>query len=599
MSFLKNKELSIYLLLSLLLSLYVVLRAIYVPMVHDESVTFFHYINTGHFVPFIDWGHHADANNHVLNSALSHVFFKWFGNDPWVLRLASVLSFALLLTYVWRIAQFFHHKLPKWSFIIAILGSHYFIEFFSLTRGYGMSMAFLMGAIYHLMRYIIKPDVTQLLRYGIMMLLGLSANLTLVNTALIGFCLIVYMMIRERKQISLGWHATITLLLVLLPVLGAILTGMKYNEMGLLYYGQGDSYIDITVRTFFLRFTLIEQLNYLVYPIIMPVLLMGLGLFVFTIIKKKWLSIYDHGALFAAMFFGNLAASIIQTSFMDVNYPEDRTALFFFPMMVGMITFFADRIKFSRWLLLPFLYLPIQFLMMININYNSFWKNERMTDDFYQTVLADYKEKGEQPVVGGYLMRQVVWDYYNYRNGGYLGRIHGTNHLNDTISDFIIGEEKLNPLWKTLYTKLDTDPYSNLSLFERKVRLQPQLVQASEYEVWIENDSREFINFGEYKADSLGGKYIQSRWVLSYRPENGIEDVWLVLQGIDKDGNQSFYEYFSLERFRENFEDDIAVTQKLVSPPIAEGTVSIRAYIWNLNQQPITVYGGKVSFWEY
>ncbi|HNS46120.1 MAG TPA: hypothetical protein PKH94_02665, partial [Bacteroidales bacterium] len=54
----------------LLLWIYVWLRAIQVPLIYDEIATFFHYIHSSSFLPFRS---HLDANNHLLNSALTWI----------------------------------------------------------------------------------------------------------------------------------------------------------------------------------------------------------------------------------------------------------------------------------------------------------------------------------------------------------------------------------------------------------------------------------------------------------------------------------------------------------------------------------------------
>lgn len=66
----------IYFILFILLWAYLWLRAIYVPLVHDEIATFYHYIQTGRFLPYLS---HWDANNHFLNSALTWLSYSSSG----------------------------------------------------------------------------------------------------------------------------------------------------------------------------------------------------------------------------------------------------------------------------------------------------------------------------------------------------------------------------------------------------------------------------------------------------------------------------------------------------------------------------------------
>ncbi len=594
----KNKELLVYIGICFLLLVYMVLRAIYVPIVHDEAVTFFNYINTGRFIPLYNWQSHADANNHVLNSAFSTLFYNWFGPGWGVYRIASVLSMGFLFVYLWKIAQWLKNIQVRWLFILSILGSHYFMEFFSLTRGYGMSMAMLIPAVYYLFTYLRSSQDKDLVSYAVFMILGLLANLTLVNTALIGFCLIVLKWIIDSDKPKI-WTYVITLFGVLIPTLGFILLGMKYKEMELLYYGQGDSYWEVTVNTFFERFTLIENLNMWVYPIIMPILLVALFMFIKRTLNIKWGAIHNYHVLFAALFFGNLAASIIQTSFMDVNYPEDRTALFFFPFMIGTICFQTSYKSWLKYLCIPLLFLPVNFLLSMNLKYNSFWRTERFTEDFYLEVLKDYKETGEQPTVGGHNLRQVVWDYYNHQNGGDLGRVHIQDYKQDTVSDYILGYRLDFHYWEKQYEQIKHDESSDLCLFKRKTKLQPEVVQDWSTPQWVEETTQEYVKFTSYFSDDLAGNRYQIQYDLLYRPQTPPNDANLVFQGIDAEGNETCRDYFSLERFRTNFDHKIECFQKLNTPVIPEGTVELRIYLWNVNGEEFLVHNGKVRILKF
>src|SRR5690242_15215461 len=83
---------NIYFISAFCLFVYLILRAAFVPPVHDEGSTFMHYIQRDEWQPFKA---HWDANNHILNSFLSAQFFKIFGQGLIPLRLASLLFFPL------------------------------------------------------------------------------------------------------------------------------------------------------------------------------------------------------------------------------------------------------------------------------------------------------------------------------------------------------------------------------------------------------------------------------------------------------------------------------------------------------------------------
>jgi len=595
----KVSEKWVYVALCILSFIYLLLRCIYIPLVHDEAVTFFNYINTGKFIPFLDWASHEDANNHILNSALSYLSFKTFGDHYWALRLPSLLFSILCFIYVWRIASWIEIKWQRWLLIMSILGAHYFMEFYSVTRGYGMSMALLLAAIFHLFRFLKDIQTKDLLWYAIFTTFALLANLTLVNTALIGLILVFYTLVTKRSSLQKINVSLITIFGLIIPLLAAIYSGYKYKEMGLLYYGQGYSYWDVTVKSFFRRFTLVKNLDLWVYPVIMSVIALSFIIFIKRLIELKWQAIHSIHMLFAGFFFGNLIASLIQTTFLGVNYPEDRTGLFFFPFLVGTIIFQINYKPWLKHLSWPLLFLPLQFLWIMNLSYNSFWKLERLPERMYLTVQEELEKHNYQPMVGGYQIRQVVWDYYNHKHGGWLGRIQDQQFPMDTVSDYIIARADQNPYWQTLYSSIDKDPYSELELFKRNTFLIPTAVELPEHITWLDSTTKEFVNFHHFFGPFEYGKHYVVDFELDYRPLEPSTNCLLVMQGIDKFGKNVFMHNFSLERFRTLYHYDIHCHQKLISPELPEDVVELRVYLHNKNEEPIHIWNAKVGLYVY
>ena len=73
--------------ISLCIFIYLIIRSIYVPLIHDEAATFFHYIQSSSFIPFHSLN---DANNHFLNSLLTYISYTLFGDSEFALRLPNL-----------------------------------------------------------------------------------------------------------------------------------------------------------------------------------------------------------------------------------------------------------------------------------------------------------------------------------------------------------------------------------------------------------------------------------------------------------------------------------------------------------------------------
>ena len=142
----KNFEKIALSILGLALMSYLILRAIYTPILHDEIATFYYYIQTGiYFPPKAHW----DANNHILNSMLSNWSFQVFGSEPWALRLPNVLTFPIYFLFSWKLVEKLQHVGVRWGAFLALVMSHYVFEYFGETRGYGLSMAFLVAGLFY------------------------------------------------------------------------------------------------------------------------------------------------------------------------------------------------------------------------------------------------------------------------------------------------------------------------------------------------------------------------------------------------------------------------------------------------------------------
>ena len=74
---------------SVIVFIIIALRSYLVPFNHDETATFFFFIQSGNYMPF----HSAvDANNHVLNSILGNICFHLFGSSPFALRIPNLIG---------------------------------------------------------------------------------------------------------------------------------------------------------------------------------------------------------------------------------------------------------------------------------------------------------------------------------------------------------------------------------------------------------------------------------------------------------------------------------------------------------------------------
>ena len=288
---------------------YLWLRAIYTQLTHDETATFFRYIQPGLFMPY---AHELSANNHILNSILSYFFYSVFGVSPMVLRLANLLAFPLYFIYVVKFAGLLRRPWLRITGVVTLTCLHNFMEFFALSRGYGLSMGLLLPAMWYLTRALEQAKAADYLRTLLLLALAVAANLTLLNTSLIIIGLLALRLVTLPKpSLSHTWRRW--LLIIIVGMGSAVYFAVflfKLQEMGELYYGLTTGIWQITVRT--ILYAMVDP-EWLLFEILIAFyLIFILAGGVWMILKQfSWERLFDKRLLFFYLFIGNIVAVLL------------------------------------------------------------------------------------------------------------------------------------------------------------------------------------------------------------------------------------------------------------------------------------------------
>jgi len=264
-----------------------------------------------------------DANNHVLYSILAKVSMGAFGVNEFSLRLPSVLSgFFLMLGIYYVLEQSVSSRGVRWMALIAF-GLHPLLLDFSIAaRGYGLSLALFIWAIYFFLR---GRDILA----GALAGLAIAANLTLLYPAA-GFVLCPLLL--RRGDIENRIQGSLRLAFTLIAVFGAICyEALAKATLGSFYAGSVSitnamlSLVAASVRGSDRGFGLfgsrkdIDAIQWAVLP--------ALALFVWG----KSLTL-RRGPAWAplTMLTVAIAGQIAAHYMFGLNYPVDRTGLYLF-----------------------------------------------------------------------------------------------------------------------------------------------------------------------------------------------------------------------------------------------------------------------------
>lgn len=590
--------------LFIMLFTYLVMRSVYVPISHDEVATFYYYIQTGVYLPPAA---HWDANNHILNSFLSYLSYKWLGNESWILRLPNVLSYIIYFWATWGIARNLKKPSLKWGLFLSLIMVHYIFDYFGETRGYGLSMAFLLLALYLVHGLQKNKSYRNVIGTVLCLLAATSANLTLLAPS---FLIIAYaffsLFLSEGfsiRKVILFLGSTVISYSLFWPLISF---SLDLKERGALYYGGKSGFWDYTGNT----------LSELITGYYSPIMAVFYSLLFFSLIaavfylfskiyQKNLFSYLNTGSFFFTYVLGGSIAAIFAIRYLlDVNFPEDRAAIYLFPFLVLAIAFVSDEIqiinkKFTYFGLILF-YIPVHFIVHINLSRTIFPMQEAPPQDFFDYVFKKFPKNhlGYPSTVGGYATQRLCWGYMNHQKGGKQGEMLVSNHI-DTLCDFQIVsiERKLPDNFLQLYTAVNGKPKNDLHLYKRKKRLNYTKVHFSDSITNWNHSTNEYFDLIKFTIpDSIKGKPlfigIDAEVDVEYSPFVAS----LVVSQKDKSEVEISQEGVHFDWLRKTWREGTRdFKQGVILPEINKNSDQIIVYLWNQKGNNFLLYNGKIE----
>jgi len=577
----------------------VLFRSYFVPLNHDEAATFFFFIQSGNYMPFYS---QVDANNHVLNSFLCNICFHLFGSSPFILRLPNTLSFLLLIIGVYKLSSYMVKFEAKLFFAIAFLASFHWITFFSACRGYGLSMALLVIGISFMIDYINNLDKK---KYFILLLiffqLAISANLILLLITLLLCGIILVIQIANKRLFNtfsiIFWVLFFGFFYYLLSF------SFFLQDSGALYYGEGDSYWKVTFLTL-VKLLIISPSVLLKYSLVsFFVLCFCLNLYFnkhyfakpFEQLKKPSLSL-----LFLIILCVLILGFYIMHKILGINYPEDRTGLFYYVFFVLFISFTFDIISFPYFKYVIFsicISILIHFVMNLNFRKHSLYVYETIPEHFYTTLLNEQKKSDHQITIGGHRVRELFYGYWNYRYNGILNPADPSNNM-QMCFDYYISTIAEKPFWEKYYSVIDTEPDWGFVILKRKEPIiKKKFLELNN--LVIDANSNDF-NDVYHKTDTI---FYESKPLLAEidfdiinieKPTN----TWLVFAINDSLGNTFHFMRYPLQWSGYDLSNRKHLKYSITMGNLPPKAKNIVFFFWNINKQKLKLKVNSLKIYQ-
>ena len=570
-----------FLALAALVGAYVIVRAWCVPTIHDEAMTFFVYVQTGDFLPFLS---HWDAGNHLLDTALAWCCNQLFGMHAWALRLPSIAAFVLYAWYTLRWGTLIRSVLTRWCLWSALLLFPFLLDFFSLFRGYGIGMAALSAALFHGARYLRSRRSIDLVGTLCWMTVAMFADLGLITLHALLLVAMLFAWTTDAPQPRTAKPLLLLVLLGVVPLAFAASYSLTLEAHGSLYYGSPQGLVNGSIAS----------LSILLFGLDHPVLNASIALLVVVLLLLSgwilWTGARDHRtwaiALLSGLLLADVLGRVVLFHWRGTLYPEDRTALQWALLSVLLFALVADGNGRYRYAPLLLLVLPLRTLWTLNVDHTSYWPEQAISLEMHQRI-HDLQATSERPLtLGMYHQQPACWAFGEQEQGRVPILAQVADHPNQRTDLLLLDPRKERvPEGYHPVPGLSNDRQMLLALDAA-----PTLTPLMDTSISIPTTDAEFIElWNPADRTSLAGHALRVELALSLASDARPLLASLVCE-MEHGNGERHYELVPLQFAQGAWNGDTLHTVRCI-PQVHTDTKRLLIYLWNKDRQSITASG--------
>lgn len=354
-----------------ILFLIVMYKVFNVPITHDEVPTTIFYSRFSYWeiMMFPD----NIPNNHILNTLLTKLCIQLFGKEQWAVRLPNLLSFILFGIGAFRIIKQNIKSNSVYFMAAAVLFVNpYLLDFFGLSRGYGLSSALLTLSLSFLISGY-KFDKNRDVWFSLIIaILASYANFTLLVFWVASTILVLFYFLNQsqwkfqqllKPVLLIGLVSLAYLALIFIPI-------QKMQSTNEFQYWSSNGFYKETalslIHNWRYESSILERINSSVISVFIgSILLTNLGYL--YLLKKSRSKIFSSPVFIATVsLILTCIISISQSLILKTPNLNGRTAMFIYPLfsasLVAAIGLIPEKnIFFNR-------ILPISLLLICMLN---------------------------------------------------------------------------------------------------------------------------------------------------------------------------------------------------------------------------------------
>lgn len=384
---------------------YTAYRSYILSFVHDEGISFTIISKYGNY---IYWA--SSANNHVLNTILMKVFSLAFGNSELSLRFPNLIGHLFFAIFSFLILKKVQNNYLVLCGFILLNSNPFVLDFFSLARGYGLALSFMMGSIY----FLIREKFFYTFLFGA---LAVLSNYTLLNYYLSSLFIIVLLQFYNAvgvrfnvgfyeikgliKKNGLSIFFNIIFLAAIIPTL------FDLRRRGEFYVGGKEGFWNSTVRSLIDSSFYFKDYNNIVKDLIcLIVAITAVSSIIIILYQFFRIKEFKPSSIILLVMIFSIISPIAQHVLLNTLYPIERTGLYYIPLFILLLIFTcseAIQIMRESVKIIIFLFLfffcgvaIFHFVGTANFKYTYTWAYDAntkamMLEDLHKAYHENYK----------------------------------------------------------------------------------------------------------------------------------------------------------------------------------------------------------------
>jgi len=379
----------------------------------DEAVTYNVYVFERRYLWYA-------ANNHVLNSILMYGFTKLLGLSQFTARLPALIGAALYIGAAYRLCRLLTTSLLlQLTIFVCLVFNPFVFDHLVAARGYGLALAFLMWAMVYFAESYLRqyPLVAACAVSSLCAGMSVNANFSFafVNAVLIGAIFLGARYQRPSEWVRLLAACTLPGAAIITIVSG---DALLHTRPGELIYGARSlsgtfgSIIDSSL--FQSPFEFVAQV---VFPLAGAT---GLIWLLYSLLRRAKARNAIFGWAAAAIFAVTVAIHWTAFRLFNLPLPQDRTALFFFPLFMivaGVLAAIPPISPLSRYLRASFIgslaLMAVYFLSCLRLTYFKEWYWDADVQKTYAVLSCLNREHQVTQVVSTWPYRSSL-NFYQF-----------------------------------------------------------------------------------------------------------------------------------------------------------------------------------------